>query len=250
MKLSLTTLIATLFLAVGQTPSSQPLIIVVRDGQGHPLEGVSLMLLAAGPPDEPFGACATGADGQCRLLVPPGAYIVRFDGKWQEQAFIPADQQNGGALSDGGASGGGFGIYVDAPPAGQGQTEKIVTFVVGRKDGQLVPLWDLSRSPFAPPQPYSPSANPFDATSNSLAGINLGAIPSSGATSEGTAQIAESQINPGEASTLPTPRPTPTPIDKGIPLASVLLGAIALIIMLVIAVVVLLFRRARRKERG
>lgn len=242
-------ILVALISALLMSTSTQPLIIVVRDGQGHTLEGVNLTLLAAGPPDEPFDTCMTGVDGQCRLLVPPGAYIVRFDGKWQGQNFVPADQQNGGAPSDGGASGGGFGVYVDAPLAGQGQTEQIVTFVVGRKDGQLVPLWDMSRSPFAPPQPYSPSANPFDTSSNPLAGIDLGAVASANATPEGTAQVAHSQIDAGAAST-PAPAGTPsTTGDNRIPSTSIWLGVVALIMVIVLAVIVVLLAKVRRKER-
>src|SRR5690242_6359204 len=100
----LAALISALVL-IAQPADTQPLIIVVRDAKGGPLEGVALTLLVTGPPDEPFTTCTTGTDGECRLLVPPGAYIIRFEGSWQGQTFVAADQQNGGALGDAGTSG-------------------------------------------------------------------------------------------------------------------------------------------------
>jgi hypothetical protein len=103
--------------------------------------------------------------------------------------FVPIDQQNGGALEDGGATGGGFGIYVE--PA---TVEQIVTFVVGQRDGLLVPLWDMSRDPALPPQPFAVSANPFDPQADPLAGIDLGSLDGGAisATANATAQVVES----------------------------------------------------------
>ncbi len=241
------TLLATLFvLFTGQQTSTLPLVILVRDGQGSPLAGVTLRLLAAGPPDEPFDTCVTDSAGQCRMLLLPGAYIVRFEGGWESQSFVPPAQQNGGALTDGGAAGGGFGVYIQP-----GQGEQVITFVVGHKDGQLVPLWDMSRSPNAPPQPYAPPENPFDTTANPLAGINLGSITSGEVTPEGTAQVAQSQIDAGAISTpVPTTTPSPATVDGHIPSGSVWLGLAGLVGVIALAALGAFLARARRKERS
>ena len=259
------TLITTLLaLFVAQQASTQPqyqgqpLVIVVRDGQGSPLAGVTLRLLVAGPPDGPFDSCVTDSAGQCHLLLPPGAYIIRFEGGWQGQSFIPTAQQNGGVLADGGAAGGGFGIYLEPSLSGEaGQAEQMITFVVGRQDGQLVPLWDMSRSPSAPPQPYAPPENPFDTASKTLADIDLGSLTFGEVTPDGTAQVAQSQIDAGGAPTptptrVPGPAATPSPAaaDGHIPLGSVWLGLIGLVGVIALATFGAFMARARRKERS
>lgn len=241
----------TLHTSVEQT--SQPLVIVVRDGQGSPLAGITLVMLRTGPPHESFDNCVTDSEGQCRLQIPPGAYIVQFDGGWRGQMFVPVGQQNGGALEDGGATGGGFGIYVE--PA---SVEQIVTFVVGQRDGQLIPLWDMSRDPAAPPQPFAVSANPFDPQEDPLAGIDLsglggGAI--SATASAGTAQVVESEIETGGVPTLtPSQAPTlPATTSGGVPPSGILLGLIALAVMVIIivgVVIIVIQLRARRKQNG
>jgi hypothetical protein len=254
----LTLLTTLLALFVAQQASTQPqyqvqpLVIVVRDGQGSPLAGVTLRLLVAGPPDEPLDSCVTDGAGQCRLLLPPGAYIIRFEGGWQGQSFISPAQQNGGALTDGGASGGGFGVYIQP-----GQVEQIITFVVGRKDGQLVPLWDMSRSPNAPPQPYAPPENPFDTASNPLTSIDLGSLAPGEVTLEGTAQVAESQIDAGSNST-PAPTrvpgstvtPSPAATDGHVPAGSLWLGLVGLGVVVALAALGAVLINARRKERS
>jgi hypothetical protein len=121
--------------------TNQPLVLIVRDGAGNPLPGVALDILVTGPPHERFDNCVTDATGQCRLLLAPGPYLVQFTRGWRGTLFIDPAQQNAAALDDGGVTGGGFGIYLE--PA---ESEQIVTFVVGQRDGQLVPLWDMSRS--------------------------------------------------------------------------------------------------------
>jgi hypothetical protein len=249
--------LAALFIFLGlgyispqQTPT-EPLVIVVRDGQGNPVSGVTLRLLAAGPPDEPFDSCVTDADGKCRLLLPAGAYIVRFEGGWQGQTFVPASQQNSGGLEDGGASSGGFGIVLEPSLPGQpGSGEQVVTFVVGRQAGQLVPLWDMSRSPSAPPQPYAQPKNPFDTSANPLAGIDLGPLSAVSLTPTGDAQVVESAISAGGTSTpMPNVTPTaPTP-DEGLPASSAWLGVVGLVAVVVLALVGALMAARRRKER-
>lgn len=211
--------------------TSQPLVIVVRDGQGSPLAGISLVLLRTGPPHEPFDNCVTDSSGQCRLQIPPGAYIVQFDGGWRGQMFVPTDQQNGGTLEDGGAVGGGFGIYVEPS-----NIEQLVTFVVGQRDGQLIPLWDMSRDPSLPPQPFAIAENPFDPQADPLAGIDLGSLNGgaiSATASAATAQVVESELGIGGVPTLmPTLSPTVPVVNSGdMSTDGILLGLIALVIV-------------------
>lgn len=221
--------------------TSLPLVIVVRDGQGNPLAGLTLRLLLAGPPAEPFDNCATDGQGRCRLMIPPGSYIVQFEGGGWGHYFIPADQQNAGD----GTTGGGFGIYFE--PSGQ---EQVVTFVVGRRDGQLVPLWDMSRDPSAPPQPYALPENPFSTSGDPLAGIDLSPLAASA--TEG-AQVVESTIGVGATSTpLPTVISTPAILPNGgIPADGLRLGVIALMFIaaLVVAVVLVAARLRRQGAR-
>lgn len=236
-RLLLPLLLATTFLQ----STSLPLVIVVRDGQGNPLAGLTLRLLEAGPPAEPFDNCVTDQSGQCRLMIPPGSYIVQFEGGGWGRHFISADQQNAGD----GTTGGGFGIYFE--PSGQ---EQVVTFVVGRRDGQLIPLWDMSRDPDAPPQPYALPENPFDASGDPLAGIDLGP-PAAPATED--AQVVESTIGVGVTSTsLPTLTPAPTVMPDGtIPADGLRLGVIALIgiAVLMVAIVIIVTRLHRKEAR-
>jgi hypothetical protein len=208
------------------------------------VSGVTLRLLAAGPPDQPFDTCVTNTDGQCRLLLPAGAYIVRFEGGWQGQTFVPPSQQNGGGLEDGGASGGGFGVYIQP-----GSGEQVVTFVIGRQAGQLVPLWDMSRSPSAPPQPYAQPKNPFDTAANPLAGIDLGPMGAGAVTPTGDAQVVESAISAGGTSTpVPAVTPTASAPDQGVPAGSAWLGVVGLVAVVVLALVGALMAARRRQE--
>jgi len=227
-------------------PPNQPLVIVVRDGQGQALPGVPLQILRTGPPHEPFDSCVTDADGACRLLVPPGAYLIQFDGGWRGQAFVPPAEQNDGALDDAGAAGGGFGVYLEP-----GAKEQVVTFVIGQQDGQLVPLWDMSRDPDAAPQPFAMPASPFQKADAALADVDLSPLGTSAEVDEG-AQVVESQIHAGAA---PTASPTADPAPRreaptsgdfmagfvGLIVVSSLLAGIAMVVQAV---------RRRRKERG
>lgn len=230
--------------------TSQPLVIVVRDGQGNPLAGVTLRLLRTGPPHEPFDNCVTDEQGQCRLQVPPGAYIVQFDGGWRGQMFVPAAEQNAGALEDAGATG-GFGIYVE--PA---TVEQIVTFVVGQRDGQLVPLWDMSRDPALPPQPFAVSANPFDPEADRLTGIDLGSLGGgaiSATASAATAQVVESEIGIGGVPTLvPTGPPTvQAESSGGVPKSGAVMGLVALVIAVILVVgVAFIVTQLHARRRG
>jgi hypothetical protein len=179
----------------------------VRDGAGNPLPGVALNILVTGPPHDPFDNCVTDAAGQCRLLLAPGPYLVQFMPGWRGTLFVDPARQNAAALDDGGVNGGGFGIYLE--PA---ESEQVVTFVVGQRDGQLVPLWDMSRSAGADPQPYLPPESPFS-SDDPLADINLSPLmddgPAAPASPEATedTQVVESAVESGADAT-PTPEAT------------------------------------------
>jgi hypothetical protein len=128
----------------------------VRDGAGNPLSGVVIQILVSGPPPTPYDNCVTDEGGECRLLIPPGAYRLVFDRGWRGLEFVPPEAQNSGILEDG-TSGGGFGVYF--APSDEAQ---LLTFVVGEQDGRLVPLWDMSRDPGAAPQPFTPPGQSLD----------------------------------------------------------------------------------------
>jgi hypothetical protein len=238
--------------ADAQQPGSQPLTLVVRDGQGNPLPGVALDILVEGPPHEPYDNCATDASGECRLMIPPGSYVVQFTRGWQGYIFVPAGQQNAGALEDG-TSGGGFGITFDPSTSPQ-----VVTFVVGVQDGALVPLWDMSRDPAAPPQPFAMPQSALANPDNALAGISFDALVATPSSTEqpATASAAESQvvtseILPGAEPTLTvTPVVAPTVVPAGNPSigSSALLLAIAALLGLVVVILALMLvsRRLRR----
>jgi hypothetical protein len=150
---------------------NQPLIIVVRDGAGNPLAGITLDILLTGPPHEPYDNCVTDDSGQCTLLISPGAYLIYFELGWRGREFVPVEEQNAGTLDHGGL--GGFGIYFEPS-----DTEQIVTFVIGqdRSSGLLVPLWDMSRDPDAPPQPYAYPQDLLDDPEEALAAYDLGEL--------------------------------------------------------------------------
>jgi hypothetical protein len=189
--------------------ASLPLVIVVRDGAGNPLPGVALEILVEGPPHELYDTCVTDAGGACRLVIPPGAYLIRFIQGWRGLEFVSPDEQNAGVLDDG-TTGGGFGVYFE--PSEQ---EQVVTFVVGVRDGQLIPLWDMSRDPLTPPQPFALPQSPLGSPEEALEGIDLGALVEAQpapavSTPTAEAQVVTGQVEVGAAPTVaPTPDATP-----------------------------------------
>lgn len=232
---------------------SLPLVIVVRDGVGNPLSGVPLEILRTGPPHEPFDSCVTGSDGTCRLLLQPGAYLVQFSGGWRGLSFVPAEQQNGGALDDGGVAGGGFGIYLEP-----GEEEQVVTFVIGTHAGELVPLWDMSRDLQAAPQPFAVPGNPFAIDEDPLAAVDLGALsgiqPVEVTPTDEGAQVVDSQIIVGAAASA-TPEAVPSTVaqdeDASISGESLKLGLIAMGIIATLSIAgVILVRRFQKRRKG
>jgi hypothetical protein len=234
--------------------TTQPLVILVRDGVGTPLPGVAMAILLTGPPPAPYDSCVTDAEGECHLLIPPGAYLIQFEGGWRGQAFIPADAQNVGAMDDAGAAGGGFGIYLE--PATETQ---VVTFVIGERGGELVPLWDMSRSPDAAPEPFAVPDSPFGNSDDALAGIDLAALtapsePFESTPTEAGIQVIQSAIDPGTAL---TPSPDQTPAydiadDGDLPAGGMRLGLVGLAIagsLLASAAYVFRALRSRREKQ-
>jgi hypothetical protein len=235
---------------------SQPLTIVVRDGAGNPLAGITLDILLTGPPHEPFDSCVTDEAGRCTLDVPPGAYLIHFRRGWRGREFVPTEQQNAGALDDGGL--GGFGVYFEP-----GDSPQVVTFVVGqeRESGQLVPLWDMSRDPDAPPQPFAYDGDLLGDPEDALAAYDLGpldptivgATPQAALDVTGTAQVVVSEY-PGQATpdaAQPEAVSTSTPEGGSIPqsaLGPAMLGLLGLsIIIAIFALATFLWKRRRAK---
>lgn len=154
--LSVVTLILVVLLAMvaqpalGQPEETESLVIVVRDSAGQPLSGVGLELYLSGPPPELYRRGLTEADGTARFLVYSADYLVSFVGDWQDIPFTPAASQNGGTQTSGQL--GGFGVHLPTRPDG---SDHVLTFVVVRNEaGELVPLFDMSRDPALPPEPF------------------------------------------------------------------------------------------------
>lgn len=195
-----------------QQPSPQPLTIIVRDATGTPLPGVSIDILVAGPPDEPFCQCTTDEQGQCEIQALPGeVYTIQFTGSWRTHDFVPLEQQNAGLFDD--APVNGFGVHFDP----HGSPNTYILYVLGHtSDGKLIPLWDASRDPNKTPEPFMPPQGPG---TPGLETVTLGAIDTetglplqetkmAGATP--TAQVVI-DIFDNTAPTLATDQPPPTP---------------------------------------
>jgi hypothetical protein len=249
-------LIVTFLLAQVEraTAQSQPLVIVVRDGAGNPLQGVPLVLYVSGPPHQEFDNCVTDELGECSLIIAPGAYIVTFTQGWRGHEFIPVEEQNGGSVTDGGI--GGFGIYLE--PSSEVQ---FVTFVIGQRDGQLIPLWDMSRDPAAVPQPFAYPDSPLDNPADALSDIDLAALDTtisdgSISTADPNAQVVVEQIPVPAltATTIPAATPTFVPIvgEPTIPSNVIRLGIFALVAAIAGVLVSwwVISRMLQRKEKS
>jgi hypothetical protein len=154
--------------ASAQDYPSQPVSLFVRDGAGNRLQGVTLDIYVTGPPHEFLESCVTGADGGCHLMIPPKEYLVLFRDGYRGFPFVPSEEQNGGMMSDAGLGGYGISFQPDTE-------EQSLLFVLGLRNGQIMPLWDLAASPNDPPQPFINSEDPFAAPADALAeaGVTL-----------------------------------------------------------------------------
>ncbi len=194
-------------------------------------------------------------------MIPPGAYIIRFIQGWRGLEFAPPGEQNAGALDDG-ATGGGFGVYFE--PSSE---EQMVTFVVGVRDGRLIPLWDMSRDPLTPPQPFAMPQSPLDSPDEALEEIDLsplideqGGEDTPEITPTGDAQVVSTRIDTGAA-------PTTTPgmessqsedtagavgVSETFRAEVILLGlaGLAVVIVLLLSVMVASRRLANRHREG
>lgn len=138
--------------------TSQPVVILVRDGVGSPMQGVPILIYLIGPPTEQADQCVTDDDGMCHVDLFPNAYVLHFVQGWRGRLFIPPSEQNptgmDGMLLTNDVTG-GFGIYVSRLDAVQ-----TFSFVLGVQDDQLVPIWDMTSDPARPPDPYMPATDP------------------------------------------------------------------------------------------
>lgn len=240
-------------------PTTQPVVVVVRDGAGNPLFGVPILIHLSGPPLEPFDQCVTDERGQCTLDLFPGSYTLQFVQGWRDKPFVPVEQQNAYQSEDGSA-GGGFAANIR--PANQ---VLYLTFVVGLDAaGYLVPLWDMSRDPSLPPQPYDPgggaldglSFEPFDPTLD-LSGP--GSLPPTGAGQAAgptpTAQVFVDELGAGGAAPtqaatgLPVTAPPPdaNPSD-GLDAGLILTGLVALVVIIILGILFFLLLRHRAES--
>ena len=229
-------------------PVTQLVAIVVRDGAGNPMMGVSILIKIDNPPVlEDDDKCLTDEDGTCIVHLFPNTYRVQFIYGWHDWAFIPVEDQEIFTLS--------------VIPRDQTSYN---FFVIAERDGQLVPVWDMSRDSSQPPKPFLPSFGDKDPLADLYLGpLNTdveGAPPPGDAPSvEGatpTIQVVIDELAPGvaaaPATTIPvSPTTAAAPAaDGGLTLRGVLglLFALALVAMVILLVVVIA-NRPKRKER-
>ncbi|MBN1310691.1 MAG: hypothetical protein JXB30_04660 [Anaerolineae bacterium] len=226
-------------------PVTQLVAIVVRDGAGNLMKGVSISIKIDEPPIlEDHDKCLTDEDGTCIVHLLPGTYRVQFIYGWRNWGFIPVEEQEVFTLS--------------IVPRDQILYN---FFVIAERDDQLVPMWDMSRDPSEPPEPFLPSFNGEDP----LADLNLGPL------STELEVLAESTESPDVLDTTPTvlvvvdelaPGATATPAtaipgtvadepttNSGLPLHGlfILLFALLLVVMIILFVVVIA-NRPKKKE--
>lgn len=210
-------------------PTTQPVVIVVRDCAGNPMMGVPLKIYIDVPPQfEEHDQCVTGQDGACTVHLLPNTYRVRFMQGWRGRLFIPVEEQQA------------FGLTV-----GQSDQVQYLTLAVAERDGMLVPVWDMSRDPGQPPEPFLPSFASPDG--DPLAALNLGPLvedaagpPAVAATP--TPQTVVDRVEPGGPAEPPLEIPVATPEPE--PVADlgsdvILRGIIALAVALLLAILLL-----------
>lgn len=232
--------------AVAQA-TTQPVVILVRDCAGNPMSGVAMKIKIYDPPDLlDHDQCLTDQDGACTVQLLPRTYRVQFVKGWHGRMFIPVEQQEG------------FGL--DITPANEVQ---FFTLAVAERNGQLVPVWDMSKDAGQPPQPFLPAFGDSDP----LADLYLGPLstdprvtyqPGQPAAPETTAtpQVVVDEVVPGAAPVQPSPIPAPTVVAEGPaadnnPMLTWVVGLLfagALVVMAILLVMVIA-NRPKRKAR-
>lgn len=210
-------------------PTTQPVMIMVRDGAGIPMMGIPIKILIDEPPDLlDHDQCVTGQDGTCTVHLLPGTYRVQFVQGWYGRLFIPVEDQE-----------------VFKMTVVQSDQVQYQPFTIAEHDGQLVPVWDMSRDPSQPPKPFLPSFTNEDP----LASLNLGPLttglpgstqpPVPGGTA--TSQVAVDVVGSGAGASptaealTPTPAARPSARDS---LRTVLIILIALVFVALLLVVI------------
>ncbi len=217
-----------------QQPTTQLVVIVVRDGAGNPMMGVPIKILIDDPPTfEEHDQCVTGEDGACTVHLLPNTYRIQFVQGWRGRPFIPAEEQ--------------IVFNTTVRPTNQ---LLYCTYVIAERDGQLVPVWDMSGNPAQPPKPFMPSFTDADP----LAALNLGPLSTHlpGTSQPGgepaapgasaTPQVVVDVVGSGAASTPTAGAATPsaTPTTQASPAISLRTLLIILIVLVFIAMLVLL----------
>ena len=193
--------------ATAAQATTQPVVILVRDCAGNPMSGVAMKIKIYDPPDLlDHDQCLTDQDGACTVQLLPRTYRVQFVKGWHGRMFIPVEQQEG------------FGL--DITPASEVQ---LFTLAVAERNGQLVPVWDMSKDAGRPPQPFLPAFGDNDP----LANLYLGSLstdprvtyPPAGqpAAPEATLtpQVVVDEVVPGVAPVQASPIPAPTAAADG-----------------------------------
>lgn len=236
-------------------PSARDVVLLVRDGAGAPMQGVSILILEAGPPNEPYDGCITNDDGQCfTAFFPDYLYIIQFPPKenWHGRYFVPLEEQGGSGEY---CPGPGFCVYFYPDP--ENPVEDTISFVVAeRGDGLLVPAWDMSADAAVSPEPFFPPDQSTDDLD--LSGLDAAIIigPSPVITTNTVTPTTEEQVivstyNPGIPPT-PTNAPTSLPVtiepepDPQSGPGDILLGLLVLSVVIGLLVPVVLWRRKQK----
>jgi len=259
-RLSYLLVVAVSLLAVAQPANAQweapvalDVILLVRDATGTPMKGVTLDILAAGPPNEPYDSCLTGETGKCfTAFFPDNLYIIQFrvtDG-WRGRYFVALDEQGSPGES---CPGPGFCVYF-SPDPDHPEIDTISFVVLQRDDGLLVPVWDMSVDAAASPEPFfAPGQSTEGVDMSSGLSTDLIAGPSPIAPEDTATPIAQVAVGtydttiPPTSLAMSTPYPvTAAPVPLG--LLGILLGVLVLMIMGIALLLAMLWLQRGRKR--
>jgi hypothetical protein len=132
-----------------QQNPDRPLVIVIRNLDGTPAEGISVIVydLERSGLDRQY--TETDSTGAATFMVFYGDYLVAFEGMYQGHLFITPAQQNAGARTFGEV--GGFGVFLDP----HSDSYAFLFTIAINETGQMVPLYDLAESTASAPVPYT-----------------------------------------------------------------------------------------------